>query len=214
MQSENHSPALFNILYLQQWDEASKLIEMRRGLNYVEYSEEEANSCIHIACIGGAPLHIIQQLVQAGQSPVRGNQLGRTPLYLAARHNCSLEVIDFLLSQGADINGKDRFSYTPLQAASFNQGDVQMIGHLLRRGADPDYIDMMKTYRRSASSWAALNKRWTIVRYLDTFPIMLVLASSQDHVRVASNSLLKLLPKELLRLVRDYLVLENEPLRE
>lgn len=75
------------------------------------------------------------------------NDLGSTPLHLAAVHIGHAKLAD-LLAQGADPNAKDNRGRTPLHHAAF-YGYVDSVAALLDAGANPN--------ARDDEGWTPLN---------------------------------------------------------
>ena len=122
------SPLLFDALSERNFDLAEALIEENRGLQFVS-QVHSANTVLHAAVFCDAPTRIIKLLVEKGADVNQGNdvrfaesilawgeeltcdmKMGRTPVYIAARHNVRLETMRYLISVGGDVNQRDNVS--------------------------------------------------------------------------------------------------------
>ena len=129
--------------------------------------------------------------------------MGRTPVYIAARHNCKPATMRILIQAGGDLNVEDNYTYSPLMASSYNGAHLSLVGALLALGADIHKKDQMG---RRALDWSREGQRGEITTYLDN--IMVVPAMCAVYVnRLGRKSPLRLLPVEVIRMVRDTLVL-------
>jgi ankyrin repeat protein len=77
-----------------------------------------------------------QQLLAQGADIDARDQMGRTPLHVAAA-NGEVELVKFLLNQGARVDAQERANDTPLHAAAEN-GRSGAAAALLSAGADPN----------------------------------------------------------------------------
>jgi hypothetical protein len=101
-----------------------------------------------------------------------------------------------------------QYTYTPLMGASFNSARVEVIETLIRLGADYKLKDGSG---KTAQVWMKESRGNSRIQhnYLDSFAIFEALSSVYIK-RLGRESPLRYLPKELLRSVRDALVLETK----
>lgn len=78
----------------------------------------------------------IEFLLKSGANPNLKDNLGQTPLYLAARHKS--KIFQYLLDFGADLNARDNRGRAPLHYASHFR-DGQSV--LIQAGADVNIQD-------------------------------------------------------------------------
>lgn len=90
---------------------------------------------------GRGHVKIVSFLFEKGASVDRKDELGRSPVHLAAMNGHS-EVVRVLLSNGADPDLKEIHGQTALWQAAFN-GHRDVVSLLLRKGADPETEDKM-----------------------------------------------------------------------
>lgn len=176
------------------------------------------HTCLHVAMEHGAPIEICEILLRFVKPNAR-NVHGRTPTYLAARHDANLAVLDLLVSKGGKLNAiRDMYSFTPLMASCFRRASVNLVGRLLYHGAEPTLCD---SHMRTGADWARtfnselgqrVDNGQTIACFLDSYRIVFTLISAKDIARLLRGGRrcpLSMLPKDLLRLVRDALVVSN-----
>ena len=96
---------------------------------------------------GAAPLHdarlaskeVFDRLVKAGAGLNESDELGRTPLHIAATRKLYLDATQRLLAAGADPNARSHSGQTPLHGTH----DRETIDRLIQWGADPNAADKM-----------------------------------------------------------------------
>eukprot|EP01047_Picozoa_sp_COSAG01_P078375 COSAG01_NODE_14463_length_1451_cov_1.056953_1_plen_152_part_10 len=93
------------------------LAMLKRGGMAVDAQDSAGNHALGAACCGGH-LDLVKQLVEAhGAPPELKNQIGTTPLWLAAGYGHE-GVLDFLIGKGAEINEGNTTQDTPMLAAA------------------------------------------------------------------------------------------------
>jgi ankyrin repeat protein len=81
-------------------------------------------------------LEKVKLLVEHGADVnARSNNLGRTPLLIAAGYPGSTELLRFLLDKGADLHAKDKNGEHALNKAA-SRADVEVVRFLVERGMD------------------------------------------------------------------------------
>jgi len=198
------SPLLFDAIQDKNWSLAIAFIEENLGLGFESLSTQ-SNTVLHTAVLNNAPTEIVQMLLDKGLDVNRGNSMGRTPVYIAARHNVRISTMDLLIARGGDINKIDAYTYTPLMAAAYNGSSLALVGSLLRLGADANIKD---NHQRTAAFWAKEGNFSEISTFLDNFYLMPVLCSVYVD-RLGQNSALRMLPKEILRMIRNMVMMPN-----
>lgn len=81
---------------------------LKRGED-IESRDEEGQTALHVACIGGLP-EIVNFLLQQGADIDARNNNGQTPLHVAK----NAQVVRSLCAAGADANARDNDGLTPL----------------------------------------------------------------------------------------------------
>ena len=79
------------------------------------------------------------------------DNLGRTPLYVAAAHN-QLDIATLLLANGADVNACDSQKHTPLIQSLWVFNHDKMLRLLLAKGAD---VNLSDEWKMTALAYAA-----------------------------------------------------------
>jgi len=199
-----NSPLLFDALYERNFSLAFALAEENRGLLFVS-GVESKNTVLHAAVLHDAPTEIVVLLVQKGCDVNARNQMGRTPVYIAARHNVRISTMKFLIKAGGNVNLTDNFSYTPLMASAYNGASLTLVGALLGLGA---VIDLRDGHNRNAANWAEEGHHDQISVFLNNIMVLPVICSVYV-TRLGRKSALRVLPVDLIRMVRDMLALSG-----
>jgi ankyrin repeat protein len=140
------------------------------------------------------------ELIRLGADVELANLFAHTPLQLASRLNLQATA-HALVQKGADINGANMYTLdTPLSDAAL-YGQVVMVHKLLSWGADPT---RMNTEGKTARSWA----NGEVVKLLDAWgniKAVWVVRSAGQVRRLSKLSALRLIPKDLCRMVGEML---------
>jgi ankyrin repeat protein len=101
--------------------EASRLghFEMARYLLSQEarlVASESTGSVLHAAVSSGRK-EVVQLILDAGANVNATNDLGETPLHLAAKEDERVSIVELLLQRGADVSARRLFEETPLDLA-------------------------------------------------------------------------------------------------
>lgn len=207
------------LLNAREFDRALALLESSsrvKAKKLARYGAPRKHTCLHVAVEAGAPIAIIELLLQHVEADAR-NEHGRSPVYLAARHNASIPVMDLLVRSaggGACLATRDTYSFTPLMASCFRRASVNLVGRLVYHGANIAETD---SSNRTGAVWARtvngellpghVDNGEAIACYLDAFPAVWVLASACTVRRLRKTTCkLGMLPMDLVRLVRNALV--------
>jgi len=103
---------------------------------------------------GYTPLHFeienkdiegVRAILESGISPnvavVRNHNKIYTPLHLALKFDCSIEIVDMLVNYGAKLDTLDRHGLTPVHYAVTHNKSIDVIKYLLKAGADVNLPD-------------------------------------------------------------------------
>jgi ankyrin repeat protein len=85
-------------------------------------------------------LEVVRALLAAGADVNRRDDMGRSPLFLAAHGN--LVLLQVLLDAGADVNSRNNDGQTPLHNACLIYGCVEVVQALIASGADVNRSDI------------------------------------------------------------------------
>jgi ankyrin repeat protein len=172
---------------------------MQRGDFVIDFQAPPFGTTPLFAAIRKLRIDVAVDLILRGANVELGDRVGNTPLLVACSYNL-LSTAQALVQAGAVI---DRANYsTPLGCAAV-KGHLLMVRALLSWGADPNG---MGTSRATARALAIYHRRYEVVKFLYACNSMLVVRSAEEVRRVAKDSALKLLPKDLGRLVGEMLV--------
>jgi ankyrin repeat protein len=183
----------------------STLALMERGDFDIDYQEPvlwplfDGNTALLFA-IQNQREDVAHELILRGANVELTNKFGQTPLGIA----CSLNLkttVHALVQAGADTNLPDDGS-NPLGKAA-RQGHFSMVRVMLSWGADPSRVDLNG---KTARQWAKTYRRLEVVNFLDACDSILVVISAGQVRRLAAQSALKFLPKDLCRVVGSMLV--------
>ena len=80
----------------------------------------------------------VQYFVEYARADVNApkNQLGMTPLHMAAKYNSDVKVLEYLLAKKANVNAKNQSGCTPLFFAAANNPNADVLQCLVDCGAD------------------------------------------------------------------------------
>jgi hypothetical protein len=157
------SPLLFDAMCEENFSLAEALIDEDRGLKFVS-TVHTNNTVLHAAVIHDAPTKLIKDLLDKGLDPNDRNDMGRSPTYLAARHNVRLSSLKLLVQRGGDLNIRDSYTYTPLMSASYNGGSLTLLQTMIDLGAKLDARDDLG---RKPSDWAREGHHEDTAYFLD-----------------------------------------------
>ncbi|HUU04264.1 MAG TPA: ankyrin repeat domain-containing protein [Patescibacteria group bacterium] len=117
---------------------------------------------IHDAALNGDLAKVKELLAKNPALLTAGNDLGRTPLHLAA-HRGHVKLAAWLIQQGADVNGRDSsYQLAPLHLAAWG-GDLETVRLLLKKGAD---LQAREKDNENALYYAALSPNLELVKFL------------------------------------------------
>ena len=83
-----------------------------------------------------ADITVISMLLDAGANPKTPNELGWTPLHMAAWGNKNPAIISMLLDAGSDLEAQTKNGRTPLHMAAINNTVATIMTTLIDAGAD------------------------------------------------------------------------------
>eukprot|EP00586_Coscinodiscus_wailesii_P001075 CAMPEP_0172481510 /NCGR_PEP_ID=MMETSP1066-20121228/7427_1 /TAXON_ID=671091 /ORGANISM="Coscinodiscus wailesii, Strain CCMP2513" /LENGTH=409 /DNA_ID=CAMNT_0013243869 /DNA_START=169 /DNA_END=1398 /DNA_ORIENTATION=+ len=144
--NESH---LYETIVNQDWDDARNLIFSTRNKRYMEFiDEDEGYNVLHQACIHGAPLDIIESILNVSRElPMQQDAYGLTPL----RHSLifsSDDVIEFIIKfcpQAVFIIDEESHS-TALHDAAMNNKSLGVFRQLLiANSLGTKTVDLTKT---------------------------------------------------------------------
>jgi len=110
-----------------------------------------------------------------------------------------------LIASGGAINQIDDYQYTPLMAASYNGASLSLVACLVGLGANLKAKDHSG---KKADDWALEGHHDTLIPFLQNISVIPVLCAAYID-RVGSKSLLRMLPREMMRLVREMLAVPS-----
>eukprot|EP01103_Thecamoeba_quadrilineata_P000352 TRINITY_DN1029_c0_g3_i1.p1 TRINITY_DN1029_c0_g3~~TRINITY_DN1029_c0_g3_i1.p1 ORF type:complete len:1204 (-),score=334.87 TRINITY_DN1029_c0_g3_i1:1147-4758(-) len=144
---EEESPATLLEIYANSdppdLDGIAGLIERNRdgpakgGLFDRAWTNENAQTMLHLMTIKGSPKHLSMVLAYSELSAVDGQ--GQTALHGAAERG-HLDCLKILVAAGLDVNAEDSFRLTPLHLAAQN-GHRKVVECLIEKGSAVDYLD-------------------------------------------------------------------------
>ena len=124
------------------------------------YAKAEARRAAFFEAVQRADAAQIENLTAQGFDVNTGNEVGVTPIIVAAGMN--VEMVRLLVAKGARVNAKTSGGYTALMAAALN-GQKEIVKLLLDNGADPTPKD---TSNRTAIKYASEKNHNDIVDLL------------------------------------------------
>ena len=117
---------------------------------------------IHDAALSGDLAKVKELLAKDPALLTAGNDLGRTPLHLAA-HRGHVKLAAWLIQQGADVNGRDsNYQLAPLHLAAWG-GNLETVRLLLKNGAD---LQVREKDNENALYYAALSNNLQLAKFL------------------------------------------------
>ena len=105
------------------------------GLEH-DTSREEATRKLLFAAENAKAAVEISQLIRQGADVNAVDEIGRTPLMLAACHNSNPDVLQALLDNGADVNTADPNGWILLTLAADNSNPDVMLALIDKRATD------------------------------------------------------------------------------
>jgi hypothetical protein len=153
----------------------------------------------------GAELGSVQVLTRdCTREELNGiDSLGRNLIYAAVENGSSAAVLEHLLQLGLDPNRASSLGFTPLYLAIFYGARIDFVSRLLRFGADP--------YKQSsglnALALASKHQKLQLTRFMETASLMTIMCTVRSVPRLAHKSQLKLVPRDVIRLLASYLFL-------
>lgn len=136
------------------------LIAKGANIEIVDNSIDHATPLLFACHKGSADTVAI--LLENGAEIEARDDLGKTPLIVAALSGSNASIIDLLLDFHADIDNCDREGMTALAWASKN-GNLSVVKLLVNRGATIDSPDFFHT---TPLIWACWKEHWDIADYL------------------------------------------------
>ena len=124
------------------------------------HAQAEARRDTFLEAVQRADVAQIENLTAQGFDVNTGNEVGVTPIIVAAGMN--VEVVKLLIAKGARVNAKTSGGYTALMSAALN-GQKEVVRVLLDNGADPTPKD---TSNRTAIKYASEKNHKDIVDLL------------------------------------------------
>jgi hypothetical protein len=167
---------------------------MDRGDFEVDFQEPGTCNTPLFAAISYFREDVAVELILRGANVDLSDRNGETPLMMACRFNFQ-STAHALVQAGADI--ERAASINPLGYAA-HEGHICMVRAMLSWGADPNAVGTMQETARAA---AKRRCRHGVVKLLDTSGSILVVRSAEEVRRLSKHSALKLLPKDLCRMV-------------
>ena len=125
--SDDGNAALHTAIIEREFDLA-KILILEKGADVTVKSKGKRRTPLHLACIYGAPLDVLEALVSKGALVNRKSKGGYACMHFAVEEG-DLEIVKWLDKKGADINGKTEAGHTPFMLAE----DVEIIVYLGRR---------------------------------------------------------------------------------
>ena len=109
--------------------------------------------------------------MDAGAAIEARNNVGATPLTLAAAKSTRPEIVSLLLAKGAEINAKSNGGLTPLMHAARESSSPEIVSLLLDAGADAlakskegkkaiDYAQINRNLKGTAAYKDLLQRTW------------------------------------------------------
>ena len=105
----------------------------------IKRMDEDGETLLHIAVVGGWDVAVTQALITAGANVNAKNMAGSTPLHDAPFAK-SIAVVQFLVARGAHVNAKNSNGLTPLHNAALAE-NVEVAQFLISKKADVNAKD-------------------------------------------------------------------------
>jgi ankyrin repeat protein len=177
---------------------------MERRDFQIDYQDPVNRTTPLLAAIANDREDIAMELIRYEASVELTDRLGRSPLMVSSSRNLR-STSQALVLAGADVNKLDNEGGSALMYASF-RGHSRMVQEMLLWGADPSLLDGFGLTPRNL---AELEGHDEVINLLDAWgPIQGVwaLLSASQVRRLGTRSALKLLPKDLVRMMGSMLV--------
>lgn len=129
---------LFDAISARDWSRALDLVKRGAPVDHVctRPGLGVGSTTLHVAIERGAPLSVVDALLQLGADPNATNFDGRNPLHLGlATRSITKASARALVAAGVDVNAVTHNGHTPLTLALKNHAPVAVVDVLLRAGA-------------------------------------------------------------------------------
>jgi ankyrin repeat protein len=171
------------------------------GIFSIHDRDTENNQALHLVGITGQ-VRAAQWLIGRGAEVDGTGNCDGTPLMVASQFG-NIDVARVLVRAGAEINRTGQL--TALGHAAF-QGHTSMAQELLLWGADPCLVGISQETARQAAVRRGHHGTSQLLEAWRSIQVVWTLGSVEQVRRLGKNSVLKRLPKELVRVVWSMLV--------
>jgi ankyrin repeat protein len=119
-----------------KFNREKKIIDLLLNKIYIDQFDATGTTALHHAVMA-SNTEIVEYLLDNGADPKRLDQIGRSPLCLAAFYATDTKITDLLLQkkETVDVDDCDKFGVTALHNAAM-ASNSKMARHLLAKGAD------------------------------------------------------------------------------